>query len=945
MAKYRRSARGGSFRPEQVSERGESRLQEYSDRIARGLREERDAVISNRNDIANAMQENAQIESQQASTNASIEEQNLQTKLNDIQEQNNAAMRQFELDTRNQGQIFKDISNLSLTASKKLQEIEVERLLEKWKGDFIQTLTLGDNDPNVKFLEALLKDADAKKVEGYTAINAGLADGMDELDASTAAKRIRELSYGTKLALFNKIGQQYPTYLNERFMDNTVQYTDSEGNTFTGNQAARNAERTSIVAGAAMQSYLDLSQLTGTNPALLQKSGLLNTMLSQNQSAMKTARRAQLEDDNFTADTNFNSQIANSRDAVSATKVIETEWPDLVNRYGLEGAHNYLTSLFKTVDSDGNSVYNEQSLFAAKLGPGGKTWGETWDKRREDIQKTLASARDSAFRSQESRRQNGAIQDYRSIKAGLLEQLAAAGARKDQDILSTAIKEFKDKYEGYVPPQLLDLQRSTLAENKQEAEAKLEAVQQLASDGQLTQGQVLSIQDPTMRAQAQELLNEQNKTSRFGRDYQETLKALKQDAKLIAKDSLEGGSSSAAVEVQLFMEKQFAAWYKEGLNQNNNDPTAALAYARQKHQSELAKSKSGDTSGLYYRKYGDNNGSVYPNIQEEQKRTNAVIDANNVRIENTIGSIGAAALDSPGLLGPSSNLRNISQTHYTGGSIAELITPEIKTAARILGISEMEAINRQIDAYNKFNEDKINRIESPSLDLVNDALPETQRLFTDLPTVRSVERGAYTILKTPLRDPANMRMNLPVTDVSGYPDRNDPFIVAIGINEGTRTAGGGTTSAYAGHTDPGDQAANRGTFSYAPSRFGTDPNMTPEQADAAYMPRLINANNKYSPILKQMGYQEGSVEYAIAMFNIMDLTVQAPAAVDDFVKIGLRDLVGQTLNADNVGTARANAFYNQRTGQLEAGGFGNNFERLKRDQRARSMTIVTNQRN
>jgi len=945
MAKYRRSARGGAFRPEQISERGESRLQEYADRITKGLREERDAVISNRNNIANAMQENAQIESQQASTNARIEQQNLQTKLNDIQAQNNAAMRQFELDTRDQGQIFKDISNLSLTASKKLQEIEVERLQEKWNGDFIQTLTLGDNDPNVKFLEALLKDADAKKVEGYTAINAGLADGMDELDASTAAKRIRELSYGTKLALFNKIGQQYPTYLNERFMDNTVQYTDSEGNTFTGNQAARNAERTSIVAGAAMQSYLDLSQLTGTNPALLQKSGLLNTMLSQNQSAMKTARRAQLEDDNFTADTNFNSQIANSRDAVSATKVIETEWPDLVNRYGLEGAHNYLTSLFKTVDSDGNSVYNEQSLFAAKLGPGGKTWGETWDKRREDIQKTLANARDSAFRSQESRRQIEAIQDFRSIKDGLSEQLAAAGARKDQDILSTAIKEFKDKYEGFVPPQLLDIQRSTLAENKQEAEAKLQVVQQLASDGQLTQGQVLSIQDPTMRAQAQELLNEQNKTSRFGRDYQETLKALKQDAKLIAKDSLEGGSSSAAVEVQLFMEKQFAAWYKEGLNQNNNDPTAALAYARQNHQSELAKSKAGEKTGLYYREYGPNNGSVYPNIRKEQKRTNAVIEANNVRIENTISAIGAAALDSPGLLGPSSNLRNISQTHYTGGSIAELITPEIKTAARILGISEMEAINRQIDAHNKFNEDKINRIESPSLDLVNDALPETQRLFTDLPTVRSVERGAYTILKTPLRDPANMRMNLPVTDVSGYPDRNDPFIVAIGINEGTRTAGGGTTSAYAGHTDPGDQAANRGTFSYAPSRFGTDPNMTPEQADAAYMPRLINANNKYSPILKQMGYQEGSVEYAIAMFNIMDLTVQAPAAVDDFVKIGLRDLVGQTLNADNVGTARANAFYNPRTGQLEAGGFGNNFERLKRDQRARSMTIVTNQRN
>lgn len=744
-AKYRRSARGGAFRPEQVSERGESRLQEYSDRITKGLREERDAVISNRNDIANAMKENAQIESQQASTNAKIEQQNLQTKLNDIQAQNDAAMRQFEIDTRAQGQIFKEISDFSLTAGKKLQEIEIERLHEKWNGDFIQTLTLGDNDPNVKFLEALLKDADAKKVEGYTAINAGLADGMDELDASTAAKRIRELSYGTKLALFNKIGQQYPTYLNERFMDDTVQYIDSEGNTFTGNQAARNAERTSIVAGAAMQSYLDLSQLTGTNPALLQKSGLLNTMLSQNQSVMKTARRAQLEDDNFTADTNFNSQIANASDAVSATRVIETEWPDLVNRYGLEGAHNYLTSLFKTVDSDGNSVYNEQSLFAAKLGPGGKTWGETWDKRREDIQKTLANSRDAAFRQQEQRRQNSAIQAYREIQEDLDSQLAAAGAQEDQDILATAIKGFKDRFEGYVPPQLLDKQRDILNENKQEAEEKLEAVKQLAKDGQLTQGKVLSIQDPAMREEAQKLLNEQNKTSKFGNDYQETLKALKQDAKMIAKDSLEGASSSAAVEVQLFMEKQFAAWYKEGLRQNNNNPSAALDYARRNHQAELAKSKAGEKTGLYYREYGPNNGSVYPNIRKEQKRTDAVIEANKGRIENSVGSMGAAALNSPGLVIKEPDLRNLSQTHYTGGSIGPLITPEVKAAARLLKVSEMEVINRQIDAYNKFNTDKINRIQSPALDLINNARPETQRLFTDLPTVGSVNRGAATV--------------------------------------------------------------------------------------------------------------------------------------------------------------------------------------------------------
>ena len=219
MAKYKRSIKGGAFRPEQVSERGESRLQEYSDRITGALRDERDAVISNRNRIADAMKENANIESQQASTNAKIQQQNVQTQLNDIQAQNAASQRQFEIDTRAQQQIFSTIADFSLTANKKLTEIEIERLHEKWNQDYYQTISLGDNDPNVRYVEALLRDADAKRVEGYTALNAAKENGADELDLSEAAKRFKELSYGAKLATFSKAGQMYPSYLNQQFMD------------------------------------------------------------------------------------------------------------------------------------------------------------------------------------------------------------------------------------------------------------------------------------------------------------------------------------------------------------------------------------------------------------------------------------------------------------------------------------------------------------------------------------------------------------------------------------------------------------------------------------------------------------------------------------------------------------------------------------------------------
>lgn len=799
MAKYKRSIRGGTFRPEQVSERGESRLQEYSNRITSALRDERDAVISNRNRTADAMRENAQIESQQASTNAQIQQQNVQTKLNDIQTQNAAAQRQFDIDTRAQKQIFSAISDFSLTAGKKLQEIEVERVHEKWNQDYYQTLLLGDNDPNVKALEGIIKDAQIKQVEGHTKLNGAQQSGADELEVSKVRQQISDLSYGSKLAVMQKLAKKYPSFANQLFMDDTRKYTDSQGNTFTGVEASQNRERTSIVLGLGSQAFLDINQLTGINPALLHKSGLLNSIFSYNESSSKKAGNIELANIKYAEQSALNDKLANAPDPATARSIIETEWPAIVGREGgFENAHNYLTQLVQTVDEDGKPVYSEAALFSAKIGSKGGTFEEDHPKRAIEIRSALSRANSAAFRQQEQRNQIAAIQDFRLRQDAFNSQLFEAGARDKLDIIATAKKAYADRYNGFIPPQLVDLERRVLKENKEEAAQKLQVVQQLARDGVLTQGKVLSIEDPTMRAEAQALLIEQNKTRRFGNDYQETLKALKQDAKLIAKDSLEGGSSSAAVEVQLFMEKQFASWYKEGLAQNNNDPTAALAYARQNHQAELAKSKAGIEDGLYYRKFDNYNGSVYPNIQADKKRTDAIIDQNISRIENTIGSVGATALDSPGLVSSTPDLRNLSQTHYTGGSISSLITPEIKAAARLLGVSEIEVINRQIDAYNKYNQDKIEPIRSPSLDLVNNARPETQRLFTDMPTIGSVDRGLAEISQEPLRDPNNMRRTFAYTSKSR---QEEAFIQTIRAVEGTSGSQGYNT-VYGGAVVP-----------------------------------------------------------------------------------------------------------------------------------------------
>ena len=162
--------------------------------------------------------------------------------------------------------------------------------------------------------------------------------------------------------------------------------------------------------------------------------------------------------------------------------------------------------------------------------------------------------------------------------------------------------------------------------------------------------------------------------------------------------------------------------------------------------------------------------------------------------------------------------------------------------------------------------------------------------------------------------------------------RNDrhEFFVAIGINEGTRTANGGYTKAYFGHRDRGDGNINRGTVS-----GGRGNTLTPKQVDARWMGVLTDASIKYSGILKRLGLQPSTQGYNRVMFNILDLTVQAPAAVQTFVT-KLNRVKSQNWTVEAIAKARADSFY-RYDGTL-ATSFPN-YQTLFQDQRSRAGTF------
>ena len=104
------------------------------------------------------------------------------------------------------------------------------------------------------------------------------------------------------------------------------------------------------------------------------------------------------------------------------------------------------------------------------------------------------------------------------------------------------------------------------------------------------------------------------------------------------------------------------------------------------------------------------------------------------------------------------------------------------------------------------------------------------------------------------------------------------YFVAIGIAEGTRTASGGYTKAYYGHRDPGDGNANRGTVS---GGRGAMRGMSPQQVDRVWMGTLTRMASAMAPRLQALGLMPNTQGWNRLMFNILDLRVQAPAALRD----------------------------------------------------------------
>ncbi|MEL6399323.1 MAG: hypothetical protein AAFR26_09585 [Cyanobacteria bacterium J06626_4] len=156
---------------------------------------------------------------------------------------------------------------------------------------------------------------------------------------------------------------------------------------------------------------------------------------------------------------------------------------------------------------------------------------------------------------------------------------------------------------------------------------------------------------------------------------------------------------------------------------------------------------------------------------------------------------------------------------------------------------------------------------------------------------------------------------------------------AVGSAEGTRTPEGHKNPAYFGHTDPGNQVWNLGTFSY---QHGAS---TPEEADAKQLKRL----QQQTKLLSQKAQDKGLMLSPEELLNGIDLANQAPLAALD--RGGYIDwlqeaqALGMT-GAEAIVWARTRSFIDPDTQRWNAPGLGNNIYSIAHDQERRANAIA-----
>ncbi|HEY0078950.1 MAG TPA: LysM peptidoglycan-binding domain-containing protein [Pyrinomonadaceae bacterium] len=155
--------------------------------------------------------------------------------------------------------------------------------------------------------------------------------------------------------------------------------------------------------------------------------------------------------------------------------------------------------------------------------------------------------------------------------------------------------------------------------------------------------------------------------------------------------------------------------------------------------------------------------------------------------------------------------------------------------------------------------------------------------------------------------------------------------IIVGTSEGNRTPSGGFRGSYRGHTDPGNEVHNIGSFSYQGGRA-----RTPEEADRIWQQELRRVTPRYVEAARRAGLDPNNSLLASSYY---DLYTQSPRSAGRFLN-QLSRLSREGVTPQNIIEARMRSYIDPATGRLSASGFDNDPVKLRADQTRRTNELV-----
>ena len=166
---------------------------------------------------------------------------------------------------------------------------------------------------------------------------------------------------------------------------------------------------------------------------------------------------------------------------------------------------------------------------------------------------------------------------------------------------------------------------------------------------------------------------------------------------------------------------------------------------------------------------------------------------------------------------------------------------------------------------------------------------------------------------------------------------DSPVAIAVGTSEGTRTPDARFTSAWYGHTDPGNGKRNQGSFSYQHSAE------SPKAADMQQLKKIKDVLlPKFRRILPKLSHRSAT-EIKLLFLVACDLYTQSEEACT--ANGGFLEQLavnGDTYapNLTNLIVWRVQSYIDPKTGKLDAPGFNNDPVKTREDQQRRTEAVL-----